>query len=259
MPCGQLENSTHAPSVHIGRDANALMEATASRFSELCGAAIAARGRFTCALSGGSTPRQLFTLLANPRLAARIDWSRVDFFWGDERCVPPDHPDSNYRMARETLLDAIKPAAERVHRMAGELAPELAATQYEELLHRFFDIPRTGPPACFDLVLLGMGDDGHTASLFPGTPAVHEAKRWVVVNQLRADAPFRLTLTFPVLNAANNIVFLVSGAGKAARVKQVLQGSGADAPLPAQLIRPTHGALEWMLDADAAAQLKPAP
>jgi 6-phosphogluconolactonase len=187
---------------------------------------------------------------------SRIDWGRVHFFWGDERCVPTDHAESNYRMVRETLLDVIKPDPARVHRMLGEQEPERAAKGYEAMLHDFFGAPEGGPAPRFDLILLGMGEDGHTASLFPGTAALYETKRWVVVNRLAAGAPPRLTLTPVFINAAENALFLVSGANKANRLKQVLEGPADGSALPARLIVPAHGKSQWMVDADAASQLK---
>jgi 6-phosphogluconolactonase len=256
----------------ISSDSTALMEAAALRIATACDEAIAARGRFTFALSGGSTPRGLYELLASEAFATRarhmhhlkhashgshvsIDWSRVEFFWGDERCVPPDHPDSNYRMARESLLERIAADPARVHRMRGEELPERGAAAYEALLHDCFAVAPGGPPPVFDLILLGMGADGHTASLFPGTAALGERTRWVVDNRAEPSGMERLTLTFPVLNAASNVLFLVSGADKAARVKQVLERTpGADA-LPASRIQPVRGQLEWMLDRAAASQL----
>jgi 6-phosphogluconolactonase len=249
------EPSTHRDVV-VSSDVVALMEAVAARIVWLCERAITARGRFTWALSGGSTPRQLYALLATPRFVSRIDWTRVEFFWGDERCVPPDHPDSNYRMVREALFDEIHPDAARVHRMLGEQEPARAAAAYEAVLRCAFAVPDGGPAPRFDLVLLGMGGDGHTASLFPGTAAVAELSRWVVVNRLSADSPTRLTLTRVVIDQAAEVIFLVSGASKAERLKQVLEGSNAGSSLPAQLIRPTHGRLQWFVDADAASQLE---
>lgn len=246
----------------IWKDKATLMEAAALRIATWASEAIDARNRFTIALSGGSTPRALYALLANAnananeRFVSKIDWTRVVFFWGDERCVPPDHPDSNYRMARESLLEAIGADPAHVFRMLGEELPERAAAGYEELLHKFFGIAPHGPPPRFDVVLLGMGADGHTASLFPGTPALDETERWVVPNRADPTGLERLTLTLPVLNAAANSLFLVTGADKAERVKQVFERTpGADA-LPASRIRPTHGNLEWMVDAAAASQLE---
>jgi 6-phosphogluconolactonase len=228
------------------------MDAAATRIVEVGGAAIARAGRFTLVLAGGSTPRALYALLASERFAKRVDWSRVHFFWGDERCVPPDHAESNYRMARETLLDAVAPPPANVYRMRGEEEPKKAAADYESLLHRFFDVPSDGAAPRFDLVLLGMGANGHTASLFPGTPPLHEKKRWVMANHVGNIGAWRLTLTPVVINAAANIIFLVAGAEKAARLQEVLHGNLDPDRLPAQLVHPAHGDLRWMVDAAAA-------
>jgi 6-phosphogluconolactonase len=256
----ESESQTHfsartAPLLVLS-DENALMEAAAARITDLCRHAIASRGRFAWALSGGSTPRKLYALLATARFVSRIDWTRVHFFWGDERCVAADHAESNYRMVRETLFDVIKPDPERVHRMLGEQDPERAASCYEEMLRGFFD---TELAPSFDLILLGMGADGHTASLFPGTAALYEKRRWVVVNRVTANAPPRLTLTPVMINAADNALFLVSGANKASCLKRVLQGPADGEALPARLIRPARGQLQWMVDADAASQLELPP
>jgi 6-phosphogluconolactonase len=245
----------------IFSDPAALMNAAALRIATLSEQAIAKRGRFTFVLSGGSTPRQLYRLLSSDELVSTIDWGHVDFFWGDERCVPPDHPDSNYRMARESLLDTLEPDPARVHRMLGEEAPDRAAAAYEAMLHELFAVAPHGPPPSFDLVLLGMGADGHTASLFPGTAALDETERWVVPNHApRAGMPGlpRLTLTFPILNRASNLLFLVTGADKAERVKQVLEHTPGSEALPASRIRPTDGQLEWMIDAAAGSRLETA-
>jgi 6-phosphogluconolactonase len=228
-------------------------------------AAIRARGRFAWALAGGKTPEELYRLLAGPEYAPRIDWGRVHFFWSDERCVPPDNADSNYRMARASLLDVVHPTPEHVHRMQGELEPSEAARRYEAELRSFFAIssaepaPAASAPAFpeFDLILLGMGADGHTASLFPGTAALEETQRWVVDNRV-AQLGARLTFTLPVLNAAARVSFLVAGADKAERLSAVL-GDPEGTAFPAQRVRP-HGALaEWFVDGDAGALLKGIP
>jgi 6-phosphogluconolactonase len=240
--------------LEVFADGNALARAEAERIVTLASAAIAARGRFTIALSGGSTPRTLYSLLATPPFASRIDWSRVHVFWGDERCVPPDHPESNFRMTREALLDRVPIPQANVHRIAGEDDPEAAAGAYEHALRAFFEVPEGPPERTFDLVLLGMGDDGHTASLFPGTAAVDETRRWVVPNHGRGM--WRITLTPIALDAADAITFLVAGATKADRLHDVLEEPPQSPPLPAQLIHPTHGALTWMIDAAAATKLR---
>jgi 6-phosphogluconolactonase len=216
--------------------------------------AIAQRGRFLLALSGEATPRPLYELLASRPFATRVDWPRVHVFWGDERCVRPDQPESNYRMAREALLDHVPLPPANVHRIRGEDEPAQAAAAYEELLGAFFGSREISPKVSFDLVLLGMGADGHTASLFPGSAAVRETHRWVVASPGPQPGSWRVSLTPVLLNAAANVTFLVSGADKAERLKDVLEDGQPD-PLPAQLIRPTRGALHWMIDAAAAARL----
>jgi len=203
------------------------------------------------ALSGGSTPRATYTLLASDEFAARVDWPRVHVLWGDERCVPPDHPESNYRMARETLLDKIPIPAENVYRIRGELPPDQAATAYQAELEAIL-----GTIGRFDLILLGMGEDGHTASLFPGTAAIHEQTRWVVAHYVDKLSAWRVTLTPVVINAAARVTFLVSGAGKAERLREVLDGPHQPDVLPAQIVRPTGGRLLWLADAAAAVHVR---
>jgi 6-phosphogluconolactonase len=231
-------------------DPAAMMRAAAERIVEQASAAITARGRFLFVLSGGKTPRSLYELLATRPYATRIDWPSVHIFWGDERCVPPEDPASNYRMAREALLDHVSLPPANIHRIHGEDNPEAAASHYEHLLRSHVD-PRD---QTFDLVLLGMGTDGHTASLFPGTPAAAELERWVVATRGPEREGWRVTLTRPALTAASNVTFLVSGADKAERLREVLEDHPAS-PLPAQLIHPKRGALHWMIDASAAARL----
>lgn len=233
------------------------MRAAAEKVVSVAADAIAARGRFTWALSGGSTPKKLYALLASVPFVGRIEWDRVHFFWGDERCVPPEHPDSNYRMAKDALLSAVHPPSGNVHRMPGEAEPETGAAAYEATLRRvFFDTFGTkGDVPRFDLVLLGMGPDGHTASLFPGAPTLGETRRWVVPTHVQQTIPDRLTMTLPVLNGAAHVAFLVAGADKAERVRDVIERSpGTD--LPSQLIRPVRGQVQWLLDAPAAALLR---
>jgi 6-phosphogluconolactonase len=241
--------------VEVFSDRGALVRAEAERFVKLAREAIGARGRCLVALSGGSTPKPLYELLATPQYAAQIDWPRVHLFWGDERCVPPDHPDSNYRMTREALLDRVPIPAENVHRIRGEEDPHQAAEAYEQLLRKFFGA--TDPPArSFDVVLLGLGPDGHTASMFPGTAAPTETRRWAMaVHVDHPRAMWRVTLTTVVLNAAADVTFLVAGSDKAARLRQVL-GERSEPLLPAQRIQPTPGSLHWMADAAAATQLR---
>jgi 6-phosphogluconolactonase len=221
------------------------------------GQAIAQRRRFLLTLSGGSTPQPLYELLATPPYASRIEWQRVHVFWGDERCVPPEHPESNYHMARKALLEHVPLLPANVHRMRGEDEPTQAADAYEQWLRRFFGVgdSESVPATSFDLVLLGMGTDGHTASLIPGSAAASEARRWVVASPGPQAKGWRLTLTPVLLNAAVDVMFLVSGAHKAEPLRVVLEERPRD-PLPAQLIRPKHGPPHWMIDAAAASRLR---
>jgi 6-phosphogluconolactonase len=207
----------------------------------------------TIALSGGSTPRGLHTLLANePTVRDRLPWHDLHFFWGDERHVPPDHPQSNYRMAYETLFSPASIPAENIHRvLAEEPDAALAAEKYEQELQAFFGL-EVGQLPRFDCILLGMGPDGHTASLFPGTAALHETKRLVVANWVEKFKSHRISLTVPVLNQADLVIFLVSGAEKAETLKEVLQGHFRPDRFPAQLIRPGPEKLLWIVDKAAA-------
>jgi 6-phosphogluconolactonase len=246
--------------VEVVPDKRALMETGAVAFAEAARAAIAAHGRFVTALSGGSTPRALFELLATERFAASIDWGRVHVCWGDERAVPPDADASNYRMAREALLDHVPIPPSQVYRIRSEEPPVIAAEAYERTLRTLFATP-AGPPrpvagARFDLVLLGMGDNGHTASLFPGLHAVREAERWVVAESVAEVGMWRITLTPVVLNGAAEVLFLVSGGDKASMLHRVLDGPVRPGAYPAQIVAPHHGRLRWLVDADAAAELE---
>jgi 6-phosphogluconolactonase len=207
------------------------------------------------ALSGGSTPKSLYALLVSERYRDRLDWSRVHLFWGDERCVPPDHPESNFRMVHEALLNKIRIAPQNIHRMAGEKEPGTAAADYENELRKFFGSVSVGSPR-FNLILLGLGEDGHTASLFPGSAALNEKKRWIATVYVERLKAYRLTLTFSVVNAAAQITFLISGASKRTIVKQLL-GAGADSSnLPAAKVSPTRGKLTWLITEDAAGDLQ---
>jgi 6-phosphogluconolactonase len=244
----RISNSSTGPGTHLVvlPDLEALSRAAAQRFSALA----QAHDPFSVALSGGGTPRRLYETLAAPPFCEHIPWERVHVFWGDERCVPPDDAGSNYRMARETLLDRVPLPAGNVHRIRGELGPEAAAQDYAQQLRAFFGAQR---PA-LDLILLGMGDDGHTASLFPGSGALHETRRPVVgVTAYYQDRPARrVTLTPPAINAARQVIFLVAGAGKAQVLRDVLDGPCQPDVLPAQIVRPAAGSLSWLVDAAAA-------
>lgn len=208
--------------------------------------------RPSVALSGGSTPKKLFEHLAAPETRPQVAWERVNFFWGDERCVPPESPESNFRMAQEALLSKVPVTADNVHRLRGELAPATAALEYEDVMARTLT---DRPWPRLDLVLLGMGDDGHTASLFPGTPALEEKKRWVVAQRVEKVNADRLTLTFPVINHGRRIVVMVSGANKAEVAAAVFSGAGK---FPIERVSPVDGEMIWIFDA-AAAQKLPAP
>ena len=232
-----------------------LSEAAATLFTARAAEAVSARGRFTAALSGGKTPVALYRLLAKAPFASQIPWARVHLFWGDERCVPPDHADSNYRMTRESLLDHVPIPPANVLRMPGEMDPVEAAARYEERLREFFASHGDGFPV-FDFILLGLGEDGHTASLFPGTRAIRESARWVLGHYVDAQKGWRITLTPPVINAARTVVFIAAGAGKAAVLKEILEGPLRPDTLPAQIVRPADGNLLWMLDREAAALLR---
>jgi len=233
-------------------DPEAVCRRAAERFARLATAAIGARGRFVVALSGGHTPRRLHELLGGADEPWRhvIPWSEVHVCFGDERHVPPDHPDSNYRMARESLIDHVPIPDNHVHRIPAEMPAADAATAYERTLRALL------PDGRFDLILLGLGPEGHTASLFPGSPALGETQRWVRavdVPQLRTQ---RITCTPPLLNASRSVLFLVAGMEKAAALRGVLHDARDPMQWPAQAIAPTDGALRWLVDR-AAARLLP--
>jgi len=236
--------------VQVFKTRELLARAAAQHFVSL--AQTAAPARFSVALSGGTTPRRVYELLASDEFQNQVDWQLVHLFFGDERTVPPDHSDSNYGMARAALISRVS-LPENVHPMLGVGDPKLNAEKYEGELKSFFAgaaWPR------FDLVFLGMGDDGHTASLFPGTAAVKEDKAWVVANWVELLGEFRITLTAPAINAAMNVVVLVTGENKAKRLADVLYGPREPERLPAQLIEPVNGSLVWMVDAAAAMRLR---
>jgi 6-phosphogluconolactonase len=240
--------------------AAALADAAAGRFVAAAGDAITSRGQFIVALSGGSTPRDTYRRLGMEALVSRVLWSRVQVLWGDERCVPSDHVESNYRMARETLLDRVPVPAANVHRIHGEDDPATAAAAYEATMRALLQTP-AGPPTAtsgvrIDLVLLGLGEDGHTASLFPGSAAAHEQTRWVMAAHVAAASPWRITLTPAVINAAAEVLFLVSGGAKAGILRRVLEGPRRPQELPAQAIAPSNGRVRWCVDAAAAAELQ---
>ena len=235
-------------------DAAPLFHAAATEFVSAAAASVETKGSFSVALSGGSTPRGMFALLAGDEFRGQVRWDRVFFFWGDERHVPPDHADSNFRMAREALLSHLSLREDQVFRIHGENPdPAAAAYEYEKTTRQFFGLAEGQFPR-FDLVLLGMGPDGHTASLFPGTKALIEQTRVVVSNWVGKFNTHRITMTAPAINSAARVLFLIGGEDKAPALKAVLEGPLEPSQLPAQLIQPRDGSLLWLCDR-AAAQL----
>lgn len=247
--------------VHYGveKDSEAMSLTAADWIASAVESAIRARGVARIAISGGSTPRRTFELLADPAqpFLKRIDWSRLSIFWVDERCVPPDSPDSNYHLTYITLLSKVPLPEGNVIRIEGELDPEVAAAHYESALRDRFRLEGAELPR-FDLIVLGLGDNGHTASLFPESPALQEMMRLAVAVDVNAKNPWRVTLTWPVINHADSIFFLIQGSSKAEVLKRVLLGPYQPEALPAQLIRPESGELNLLLDRAAAAEL-PSP
>jgi len=240
-------------------DSESLISGSADFIAELAAKAISERGRFTLALSGGNTPKPIYARLATAGYADRLDWSKVHIFFGDERCVPPDDPSSNYHMVRTALFDQVPLPAANIYRIMGEDEPEQAAVDYAGVLQRTFggDAEVGGPPPeGFDLILLGMGDNGHTASLFPGLAVVTEPDLWVMAQYVEVVGMWRVTLTPVVINAARQVAFLVAGANKVEMLHKVLEGPYQPVVLPSQIIKPTHGELRWLMDAPAAAGLR---
>ncbi len=248
------------PDIRIAADLHEWSQEAAAFIISLGEQTIRSKGRFLMALSGGSTPKALYQVLAVPEWKARLDWSRIVFLFGDERCTPPDHPESNFKMAHTSLFQPLNVHPDHIYRMKGEYAdPTAAAQEYEETIRGLTQSPPPTVPL-IDLVLLGLGDDGHTASLFPGTAALREDNRIVTVGHAPTGVKSRLTLTLGVLNHAAVVLFLVTGTGKAEMVRRVLQQeSEADRSLPAARISPESGRLVWMLDRSAAQQLKTMP
>lgn len=243
--------------VLIAADHDELCRRAAKEFVRIAHDSIQTKGKFTVVLSGGSTPAGLYKLLANDDYREQVLWSNVYFFWGDERCVPPDHKDSNYNMARQMLLDRVPIPKENIFRMPAEQADyDQASAEYEQMIRTFFHTKQEELPR-FDLILLGMGDDGHTASLFPKTSALFENKRLVTENYIEKLGLYRLTLTVPLINQAKNIIFLISGESKAPALKEVLEGEYQPQKLPSQLINPMNGRLLFIVDRAAGKLLNP--
>lgn len=238
--------------IHVDEDPETLSRTCAELFVTLAERRLAEADRFGVVLSGGTTPNRMYELLAAQPLRDKVDWARVHIFWSDERCVPPEDPRSNFGMARGALLSHIPIDESNIHRVRGELPAPAAAADYQADLERYFG----GGECRFDLVLLGLGDDGHTASLFPGSTALLERRLWVVKAAPPSPGPDRVSLTFPALNVAACVMFMVSGSEKAEMVSRVLTDFSSP-PLPAQLVAPRRGELRWMLDRQAAAKIDP--
>ena len=236
--------------LHRYKDGEALSQAAAGWIAERIGATLQKASRFTIALSGGSTPKRLHQILAASPYKERIDWSKLHVFWGDERAVPFEDDRNNAKMAYETLLDFVPVPAAQIHVMRTDITPEESASEYEKLLHQYFD----NTPFSFDLVLLGMGDDGHTLSLFPGMPIVHEEKAWAKSFWLPAQDMSRITITKTITNKSAAVAFLTAGAAKAHALKEVLEGAYDPDKYPSQEIKPI-GELHWFVDEAAAAGL----
>ncbi|MFI5342131.1 MAG: 6-phosphogluconolactonase [Candidatus Methylomirabilales bacterium] len=247
------------PEIRVVGSSEELYRAAAEEYVHLANEAVRTRERFTVALSGGSTPRGLYRLLAGEEdgFRSRVPWGQIHFFWGDERHVPPAHPDSNYRMAYEAMLSRVPVPPANVHRVPAE-NPDAgkAAEVYAQTLREFYRLALGQIPR-LDLILLGMGPDGHTASLFPGTGTVHEETRLVAAPWVEKFNAHRITLTPPVLNNAAHVIFLVSGEAKAETLRAVLQGAYQPDRFPAQVVRPVDGHLLWMVDPAAAQRLRP--
>lgn len=252
--------SAHSRRLWVYSDEEQLADGAAEHIVQLAAEAIALRGRFVLALAGGNTPRPVYRQLAGPACRERLDWSRVQVVFGDERCVAPDDPRSNFAMARKELLDEVPLPGANIHRIHGEGAPDRAAADYEHVLKKLLGADGRNhherSPAALDLALLGLGEDGHTASLFPGLSAVAETRRWAVAEYVPAVQMWRITLTPVVFNAARNIAFLVAGAAKADILRQVLEGPQHPRQWPAQAIKPVRGALRWLTETSAASSLR---
>lgn len=244
------------PDIRIHSDREAEAEAAATFVLEVGKEAVRTNGRFFIALSGGTTPETLYRSLTSPAFADRFDWSRTTFFFSDERCVPPDDPRSNYALADKTLFTPLRIAPSQIYRMAGESCdPQAAASEYEQQLRLATKTSPSATPS-LDLILLGLGEDGHTASLFPGAPVLRDRQRLIAATQSPKDPRNRLTMTLGVINRASMILFLVAGANKAGVVRSVLDPkTEAERQLPASLVEPEEGRLIWFLDRGAAAEL----
>lgn len=237
--------------LHIEKDTKALSASLAEWINNYIQQVLAKQDRFTFVLSGGSTPKALYALLAESPYRESIPWEKLHFFWGDERAVPFEDSRNNAKMCYDELLDKVPVKAENVHIMRTDITPEESAAEYEKIMKSYFE----GSETTFDFVLLGMGDDGHTLSLFPGTEVIHEQNALATSFFLQAQDMYRITLTAPVVNNAACVAFLAAGAGKAEVLKQVLKGEKNLDLYPSQIIQPVKGQLHWFVDEAAAAQL----
>ena len=244
------------PDIRIHSDSQAAAEAAAAFVLAVGQEAIRTKGRFSIALSGGATPEALYRALTSPAFADRFDWSRTTFFFSDERCVPPNDPRSNYALANKTLFTPLKISPSQIYRMAGESRdPQAAAQEYEQQLYLATKTPPSAQPS-LDLILLGLGEDGHTASLFPGAPVLRDRQRLIAAAQSPKDPPNRLTMTLAAINKASVVLFLATGTGKAGIVRAILDPkTEVERQLPASLVEPKGGRLIWFLDRAAAAEL----
>ncbi len=238
------------PNIRVFRDPESMSLAAAEYVSSIAEKSIAGKGGFAFAVSGGTTPRGLYSLLGAAPFRERIAWKKVHLFWADERCVPVYHTESNYRLVADTLLRRVELPKNQVHRIRGEEEPERSAREYEEDIRLFFG----SAPAIFDLILLGAGEDGHTASLLPGSPALREKKRLVVPVYREPPKQNRVTLTWPALNHAAHILFLASGHAKATVVHEIVE-DGNPKQYPAGMVKPVNGTITWLIDRDAAGLL----
>jgi 6-phosphogluconolactonase len=238
--------------LHIYKSPEELSIAVAEWVADYIQSVLAKNNRFTIALSGGSTPQKLHTLLAASPYKEKINWTKMHIFWGDERAVPFTDDRNNAKMAYDTLLNHLPVPSEQIHIMRTDIDPEAAAAAYEKILHSYFDETDTS----FDLVLLGMGDDGHTLSLFPGTEIVHEKTAWTKAFFLQAQNMYRISLTAPIVNKSASVVFLAAGKNKSKTLEQVLEGALQPDLYPSQLIKPVNGELHWFVDEAAAADLR---
>ncbi len=236
--------------LHVYKDGEALSQAAAKWIADRIGATLTSQGRFTIALSGGSTPKRLHQILAQTPYKEQIDWSKLHIFWGDERAVPFEDSRNNAKMAYDTLLNFVPVPPAQIHVMRTDIDPEESAAGYEKILHQYFD----NTPFSFDLVLLGMGDDGHTLSLFPGMEIVHEEKAWAKAFYLPAQSMSRITLTKTIVNKSAAVAFLTAGTAKAHALKEVLRGAYNPDLYPSQEIKPS-GELHWFVDEAAAASI----